>query len=76
MAFIDTLTNTLMLADVTLIVLSVVLIGDLLLQLKEIREERIILGSRRQGHWRLWGVSWHVSNGGENGSKVVKLNEV
>ena len=65
-----------MLADVTLIVLSVVLIGDLLLQLKELCEERIVLGSRRQGNWRLWDKLWHFSNGNGHGSKVVKLDEI
>ena len=38
MVFLEKPINTITLADVTLLVLSVVLVGDLLFQLKEIRE--------------------------------------
>ena len=50
MTFIEGPINTITLADVTLIVLSVVLVCDLILQVKEVREEMIVLGSHRQGN--------------------------
>ena len=46
MVFIHKPIDTVTLADVALIVLSVVLVGDLLFELKKIWEERLVLGSR------------------------------
>ena len=76
MVFINKPINNITLTNVTLIVLSVVLVGDLLLQLKKIREERIVLGSHRQGNWRLRGIFWHVLNGDTHCGEIVELNEV
>ena len=54
MAFINKPVNTIALTNVTLVVLAIVLVRDLLLQLEELRDEMIALGSCRQGNWRCW----------------------
>ena len=54
MTFINKPIDTIALTDITLVVLSFVLVGDLLLSLKEVGEEAIVLGSRRQWNWRFW----------------------
>ena len=76
MVFINKPINTIALTDVTLVVLSFVLVRDLILQLEEIREETIVLGSCRQGNWRLWDELGHVSNWDRDGSDVVKLDGI
>ena len=47
--FVHKATNTITLVEVTLIILSIVLMRNLLVQLKETREESIICGSLRKG---------------------------
>ena len=76
MVFIHKPIDTVTLADVALIVLSVVLVGDLLFELKKIWEERLVLGSRYQGLWRFWDVFWHVRNMDGNGGEIIGLDEI
>ena len=76
MVFINKPINTIPLTNVTLVVSSVMLIRDLLLQLEEIREEMIVLGSRRPRNWRLWDKFSHFSSEDGHGCEIVKLDEI
>ena len=76
MTFINKSINTVTLTNTALVVLSFVLISDLPFQLKEFRDEAIVLGSCRQGNWRFLDKLQHVSNGDRYGGEVVKLDEI
>ena len=76
MAFINKPIDNIALTNVTLVVLAVVLVRDLLLELVELWDETIVLGSRQQENWRLWDKLGHSSNGNGHGSEIVKLDEI
>ena len=62
MAFVDKPIDSFMLTNVALILLAIVFVSDLLLELGEFREKRVIGGSWYQGFWFFWNVIGHVCN--------------
>ena len=76
MALVDKTVNTVTDAKITLVVLSVMFIGDLALELKERREEGILSVILDDWGRRLWKEGRHIRDGNRRRCGVIELDEV